>query len=426
MDFWKNEERKIGMNHKRHSCAFSAPPGRRTFLRNILLGASASLVSAKLYPGRQRPPQRVKRGPMYYRRLGRTNLSISEISLGGSPVPEWPILHQAFERGVNYIDSSHSYQNGNSERQIGKLLKEVGRDKVHVGTKFHLRQNWSEKSIISSVEGSLRRLDTDYLDVLLIHGAENPAHLDDERVLSAFEKLKKQGKYRFRGLSCHSNHHEIVKKAVECGFYDMIQLGYNVFDIQPLEKEIQTYNDYLEACGIRRLIALAKSKDVGIIAMKTLKVGGRRQNLENYRTGTTSIYQAMLKWVLENTDISSAVIEMLTFEELEEDLGVIGKSLSEKERRNLFRYVVENSKNYCHMCSFCRKNCPTQVETTSILRYLAYYESYDKTGLAKKAYSRLKAQQTASGCTNCGECEKACPYGVSIRKRIREADRILG
>lgn len=413
------------MNDKKYGN--SLPPGRRTFMRNILLGAfSTSLASLGLHSGSRNPDQRVKKGQMYYRRLGRTNLLISEISLGGSPIPEWPILLQAFERGVNYIDTSHSYQNGNSERQIGRLLKEVGRDKVHVGTKFHLRRNWSEKSIISSVEESLGRLNTDYLDILLIHGAENTEHLDDERVLSAFEKLKKQGKYRFKGLSCHSNHNEIVKKAVECGHYDMIQLGYNVFDIQESEKEVQTYDDYLEACGIRRLIAQATSKDVGIIAMKTMKIGGRRQNLEKYRTDTTTIHQAMLKWVLESRDISSAVIEMLTFEELEEDLGVIGKPLSEMERRNLFRYVIENSKDYCHMCGRCQKNCPSRIETTSILRYLAYYEGYNKIRRAKEAYSRLKPTQTASACKDCGECEKSCPYGVSIRQRIREADRMLG
>jgi predicted aldo/keto reductase-like oxidoreductase len=199
-----------------------------------------------------------------------------------------------------------------------------------------------------------------------------------------------------------------------------------VFDIQESETDIETYDDYLGACGLRHLIALAKSKDVGIIAMKTLKIGGRRQNLDKYRTGTTTLYQAMLKWVLENQDISSAVIEMLTFEELEEDLGVIGKPLSERERRNLFRFVVENSKDYCHMCGLCQKNCPSRIETASILRYLAYHEGYNKTRLAKEAYSRLKPGHTFAGCRNCGECEKACPYGISIRKRIREAHLFLG
>jgi predicted aldo/keto reductase-like oxidoreductase len=356
------------------------PSGRRAFMQNIAFGAfSASLSSIKLLSSKEKQNSRVKKGEMFYRRLGRTNLLISEISLGGSPVPAKPILYQAIERGVNYIDSSHTYQNGNCERQIGQLLKDVGRDKVHVATKFHLRGRWSEKSIIKIVEGSLGRLKTDYLDVLLIHGASDEKHLTDERVLGAFEELKKQGKYRFRGLSCHSNHHKVVKKAIECGLYDMVQLGYNVFDIQDSKKEVETYDDYLGQSGIRRLLALAKSNDVGIIAQKTLKVGGRRQNLEKYRTGTNSIFQAMLKWVLENKNVASALTEILTYEQLEEDLAVVGEALSEEERTNLFRFVVRNSKNYCHMCGLCEMNCPSHIKTTSILRYLAYYEDYKKT-----------------------------------------------
>ena len=98
-----------------------------------------------------------------------------------------------------------------------------------------------------------------------------------------------------RGLSCHQNHHQVVKKAIECGYYDMVQVGYNVFDIQEKQTEIEVYEDYSGASGLRSLIALAKAKDIGVIAMKTLKVGGKRQNLEKYKTGTTSILQAMLK-----------------------------------------------------------------------------------------------------------------------------------
>jgi predicted aldo/keto reductase-like oxidoreductase len=397
-------------------------PGRRRFLRNILFGAfSASLASARNLSGEEKQSYRQKKGQMYYRRLGRTNLWISEISLGGSPLPPMPVLYQAIERGINYIDSSHTYSNGNSERQIGKVLKEFGRDNVYVGTKFHLRGNWSEESIINTVNGSLERLDTDYMDVCLIHGAKDEKYLTDERVVGAFEKLKKQGKYRFRGLSCHSNHHKVVKEAVDCGYYDMIQLAYNVSDIQETKEDGEVYNDYLGQSGLRRLLALARSKDVGIIAMKTLKFAGKKQNLEKYKTGETTIYQAMLKWVLENKNLTSAVIEMLTWEQLEEDLGVIGESLSERERRNLFRYVAENSDGYCHMCGECQANCPSRIKTTDILRYLAYYENYGKISMAKKAYSRLKKAQTASSCQDCGECERVCPYGVSIRKRIREA-----
>lgn len=297
---------------------------RRDFIKKLLCGVFSAPLASKILLSEDDQKNRIKKGEMFYRRLGRTGLYVSEISLGGSPLPDWAILLQVIERGVNYIDTSHTYQNGNSERTIGRLFKELGRDKINVATKFHIRRNWNYESIIQSVNGSLKRLQTDYLDVLLVQGVENENALADERLIRAFETLKKEGKYRFRGVSCHSNHHKVVTKAVESDYFDMILLGYNVFDIQDKQEKIEVYDDYLEASGIRRLISLAKSKDIGMIAMKTLKVGGRRQNLEKYKTGSTTTYQAMLKWVLENKYISSALIEMLTYDQMEEDMAVIG------------------------------------------------------------------------------------------------------
>lgn len=403
-----------------------SPIGRREFLKNVMRGTLGAAVAAPYALARPLDQDRKIRDGMAYRRLGRTGLWVSEISLGGSPVPDWAIFRQIIERGVNYIDTSHSYMNGNSERQIGRLLKEVGRDTVHVGTKFHLRRNWSKASIIASVEGSLKRLQTDYLDVLLIHGAQDPKSLTDDRVLNAFEVLKKQGKFRFNGLSCHANHQDVIPEAVRCGHYDMVQMGYNIFDIQQGEEDIETYEDYLGASGTRRLIRLAKSRDVGVIAMKTLKVGGRRQNLSAYRTGNTTLFQAMLKWALDNPDISSVVIEMLSFQEMEEDLAVVGKPLTEAERKTLFRYVAENGKDYCHMCGTCARECPAGIPTTSILRYLAYHESYGKTLAAQTAYARVPRQRTAASCRSCVRCEAVCPYGVSVRGQIRRAHALLG
>ena len=399
---------------------------RKTFLKNIVLGTLSFLPpTSTLFSRPEQDDWRRKIGGMYYRRLGRTGLYISEISLGGSPLPDWSLMLRIIERGVNYIDTSCTYSNGNSERQIGRLFKEIGRDKVYVGTKVHLRSSWNEESIIQSVEGSLRRLETDYIDVLLIHGAAREEDLVDERVLKAFERLKKEGKFRFNGLSCHTNHHLVIRRAVECGHYDMVQLGYNVFDIAEAEKEVRAYEDYLGESGLRDLIRLASSKNVGVIAMKGLKVGGRRQQLDRYRTETASLIQAMLKWILENKDISSVVIEMLNQAEMEEDLAVSGEALQPAERTILYRHVAENLKDYCHLCGRCQESCPSRIPTADILRFLAYYESYLKIPFSKEAYGRLVPDQTAAACKSCAECEKACPYGVSIRSRIREAHRLL-
>jgi predicted aldo/keto reductase-like oxidoreductase len=110
---------------------------------------------------------------------------------------------------------------------------------------------------------------------------------------------------------------------------------------------------------------------------------------------------------------------------LNEDLGAIRTSLREEERKTLYRYVAENSKDYCHMCGACRTQCPAQIETTAILRLLAYHESYGKIGLAKEMYSQFRPEQTALCCQNCGNCEKSCPYGVSVKKKILKAHQIL-
>ena len=144
-----------------------------------------------------------KQGSMAYRRLGRTGLSVSEISLGGSPLPDWSLFREIIERGVNYVDTSTSYGNGNSERQIGRLFKEVGRDKIFVCTKFHLRGSWDGDSILRSVEGSLERLQTDCIDCLQIHMVTQLEELRHEGFHAAFRELKAEGKVRFLGLSCH-------------------------------------------------------------------------------------------------------------------------------------------------------------------------------------------------------------------------------
>lgn len=397
--------------------------GRRQFIKSAFFGTLSSPAAAKKLISGQK--DRFQKGSMHYRRLGRTNLFISELSLGSSPLPDWALLRYGIERGINYIDTSHSYMNGNAERMIARLFKEVGRDNITIHTRFHLRGNWSEQSIIETVNGSLRRLETDCVDILGIHGASDEKDLTDERVLNAFQKLKKEGKYRFRGLTCHTNHQKIVRKAIDCGLFDMITLGYNAFDIEDPEQEVETYENYLEVSGTGELIRLARRHDIGVVAMKTLKVGGRRQNLEDYKTGTTSIHQAMLKWVLENRNISGVITEMLNYQQMDENLAAVGSPLTGAERRNLFRFVAQRSGDTCHWCGRCQDACPSGVETTSIQRCLDYSLSYEKKNLARSLYSGVKARNTVLACLDCGRCEQVCPYGVSTRRRLRDAHQLL-
>jgi predicted aldo/keto reductase-like oxidoreductase len=401
-------------------------PKRRSVLKTLLAGAALPAVAGSKRDSPSPPNGRFVKDGMAYRRLGRTGLNVSEISLGGSPLPDWDLLLRLVERGVNYIDTSHTYDNGNSERAIGRLLQAVGRDRVRVCTKFHIEGRWSERTIIASVEGSLRRLNTDAVDVLSIHGAERAEDLTDERLLSAFDSLKARGKFRFRGLSCHSNHQAVITAAVDSGLYDMVQLGYNVFDIQETETDVRTYGDYAGESGIRGLIDRAHARGVGVVAMKVLKVGGRRQDLLPLRADGTSLYRAMLKWALSNEKLSAVVTEILSYDQMEEDLGAVDAPLSASERRALFEHVAAFARGYCHMCGSCRPACPAGIRTTDVLRSLAYAESYGKTARAREEYAAAAAAASPALCRDCGACERACPYGHPVRAGIRRAAALLG
>jgi len=402
------------------------PQDRRTFLKTMAGGAFAAGSSLAGWPDPgQMPADRPAKGGMACRTLGRTGLLVSEISLGSSPLPDAELLRAIADRGLNYIDTSHNYDNGNAERQIGRLLKDVGRDKIHVATKFHVTPHDTVASIMATARGSLKRLAVETIDVLMIHGAESAAVVVDERVLEAFDKLKAEGAYRFRGLSCHANQDAVVRQAVDCGFYDMVQVGYNVFDIQEPADKVETYPDYLGTSGIRALIDLAHSTNVGVIAMKTLKVGGRRQDLGRYRTGSASLYQSMLRWVLDDEHVTSAVTEILNRRQMEEDLGAAGTRLAAEEREMLARYVREKGADYCHSCAACRRACPEGIDAPAILRALAYHESFDKSERAREVYTAAAGDVAVSSCRDCGACEKACPYGVAVRARVREARLIL-
>lgn len=398
---------------------------RRAVLKTLLAGAAIpafGCAAGRAVPGL---PARVVKDGMAYRPLGRTGLSVSEIALGGSPLPDWDLLLRLVERGVNYIDTSHTYENGNSERTIGRLIKAVGRDALRVCTKFHVEGRWSERSIIASVEGSLRRLGTDAVDVLSIHGAERPEDLHDERVLAAFDALKAQGKFRFRGLSCHSNHRAVIGAAVDGGRYDMVQLGNNVFDIQETEKDVRTYGDYAGESGLRALIDRAHARGVGVIAMKVLKVGGRRQDLTALRTDGTSLFRAMIKWALSEPKLTAVVTEILSYEQMEEDLGAVAAPLSAEERRALAEHVAAFRGRYCHSCGACRAACPAGIRTTDILRALAYAESYGKPERARREFASAAPAGAPLPCRDCGSCEKACPYGLPVRSELRRASALL-
>jgi predicted aldo/keto reductase-like oxidoreductase len=400
---------------------------RRDFIRTsamVVLGTQVPFRRLHAQEKVKKPKlKRTKRGNMYYRRLGRTDLMVSEISLGGSPVPSEPVFKKAIEMGVNYVDTSQSYMRGNSERQIGKLIKDR-RDKFFVSTKFHAgRRKKTKEQIIKEAEESLARLDSDYVDCYLLHGASSSEILLDEEVLSAFDQLKKDGKIRFTGTSCHRDPAGALIPAIKSGKYDMVTVAYNAYSGDQEEKD-KVYDDYLATSGIGRVLAAAKEKDVGVVAMKSM-AGGDRQNLAAFKAEGVTLPQSKLKWVLKNDAVGAIITEMMTFEMLEENIGASGAKAGKEEEEALKKYVKATSRETCRMCGTCYKQCPSRVAIPDILRYASYYHGYGKPMQARAAYRSLPDPATYRACDGCGKCEAACPFSLPILRKLHHAHRLL-
>jgi predicted aldo/keto reductase-like oxidoreductase len=360
---------------------------------------------------------------MKYRKLGRTNMRISEISLGGSPIPSEAIFRRAIEMGVNYVDTSSSYMNGNSERTIGKIVREYP-GKLYVATKIHAgRRGYTINDVEKEFEGSLKRLNMECVDILMVHGARTPDILENEEVLNLFEKYKREGKIRFTGVSCHRDPVGVLTPAIRSGNYDMITVAFNAFSGSLVDKD-GVYKDYLHRSGIEGVINLAKKHDVGVVAMKTM-AGGNRQNLTKFQKLGISLPQAKLKWVLQNKAVAAAISEMLTFEILEENLAASASPLTLKEKLALDHHVTSYYSDYCQMCGQCLKVCPHHIPIPDILRYALYFQEHRKTSLAKFKYNQLPVEIKYNNCNQCGLCLKACPSRLSIIKKLHSAHQLL-
>ena len=174
-----------------------------------------------------------------YRRMGRTGAMVSDIG-SGVPYSE-SVLKAAIASGVNFIETAESYDNGNNESLIGNTIRKIERESLFVTTKINtsLGIGASQDDIYNRAEASRKRLGTDYIDLYMMHQAQSIVKVGDKNFHKACDKLKKEGKIRFRGLSCHGSLwwqeqggslEDILMAAIEDGRYDVLFFPYNFLD----------------------------------------------------------------------------------------------------------------------------------------------------------------------------------------------------
>ncbi len=351
-----------------------------------------------------------------YRPLGKTGWKMSDISMGTSGTSDPYVVHMALDRGVNYIDTSPDYSDSLSEKTVGEGIK-GRRDKVFLVSKFcspsgHLDKDTPVPEIIEAVEGSLKRLQTDYLDLCHVHACNTIDRLMAPTFHEAFDRLKEQGKVRFMGVSTHTPELEAVcNHAIDSGRFDVMMVAYN----------FKNWPD------LSNIISRAHEKGVGFVAMKTLK-GAYHTVLKDFEPDErNSFTQAAFKWVNNDPKVSGLVVSMGKPNQIDEYLYASGKKADPADLALLERYDRLVTKEYCRPgCGECLDSCPYDVPVDDIMRYSMYFQAYGRERDAMIKYSKLPRERTAEACLGCNApCEAACRFEVPIREKLVKAHSLL-
>jgi predicted aldo/keto reductase-like oxidoreductase len=352
-----------------------------------------------------------------YGRLGRTGWAVSDTVLGSGRIrgdEAWKIVRAALDRGVNYIDTAPDYSATGSELAVGQALRDFSRDQVFLATKFctplgHLPTGTSVARYKEVIHDSLRRLETDYIDLIHIHSCDEVERLMDENVHEAFDQLKAEGKARFLGVSTHTPRLiEVANTAINSGRFDVMMLAYHHGIWPQLAGVIDRAHD---------------EQDMGIVAMKTLK-GAKHRNLENFHDANTYA-QAALKWVHANPKVSCAVISFFEMQHIDEYLYASGRTLEDADLAVLEKYDRAVAGTYCAPhCGVCLGSCPENVPIHDVLRHRMYFEDYRSEKEAMDLYAKLEIN--ASVCTDCSApCLGSCPLDIQIQERTLGAHKLL-
>ncbi len=359
---------------------------------------------------------------MKKRRLGRTNLQVSQVGFGGTWISEVPteeatrVVRHAYDSGINYFDTAR--WDGNSEEKIGEALQ-GNRDQCVIATKTGSR---TKRESMDDFKVSLKNLKTDHLDIIQLHG------IDDEKTLSkamgadgslqTCKEARREGIVDFVGITGHKP--RVLAKAVATGEFDTVLVPLNVVTRQAIEE----------------LLPVATAQDVGVVAMKpffaktsnlitclykpSLSLVSDKSELKKLLgESIDERIKSALRYVLSQ-NISAVIPGLRSIPEVETAAKIgdqyVGSMSGENER---FSFELGN---YCRDCGVCMP-CPEGVNIPAELRFQMLSEVYGLRQWAKELYSGLDVKDHK--CTGCGECSPKCPYKLPIEEKLKKARRDL-
>lgn len=380
---------------------------------------------------------------MRYRALGATGLLVSEIGLGA----EWLERHNEQEcrtiidaceaQGINILDCWMSEPNVRTN--IGKALKGHREKWIIQG---HFGSTWQNgqyvrtrdmNHVVPAFEDLLTRLQTDYIDLGMIHYVDTPE--DWETVVNGpflqyVLEQKKKGVIRHIGMSTHNP--AMAKKAVESGIVEMILFSINpAFDLMPPTEDLNAYfaEQYDEHLGgmdpIRaELYKLCESRNIGITVMKGY-AGGRLFDAARSPFGVALTPVQCIHYVLTRPAVAAIMVGVDNPQHVLEAVAYETASEGEKDYATVLANAPRHA--YTGQCTYCGhcKPCPMEIDIAMVNKLYDLAAMQDKVPQSIQAhYDAL--EHKASECVGCGGCETRCPFHVKISERMKRTAKLLG
>jgi aryl-alcohol dehydrogenase-like predicted oxidoreductase len=298
---------------------------RKEFLKKSSKGLLALTLLGKI-PLSLLPARRAyAKASLAYRTVGKTKIKVAPVGFGVSRTMEPALVKSALDKGMNFFDTGRNYYNGQNEVMLGKVVRGIRKEVVIQSKALVLLKGGKE--IYKTMEGSrkirnmmevslkesLKALQTDYIDIFLIHGANSVAIIEHETVMEFFRKAKESGQIRACGFSSHDNQVALLKAANKGNFYDVIMVPYN-HKGSYVHSQGGHYREW-DQRALESELKKADHNNTGIIAMKTCSGGPYSEDGKSKPS-----YKAALRWVLNHSYVSSMAVAMGNTTEMNENV----------------------------------------------------------------------------------------------------------
>lgn len=348
------------------------------------------------------------------------DMNISALGLGAMRLPEVEghpgvidrekgraLLRRAIEGGVNYIDTAHIYQNGDSETFLGEALSDYPRSSYYLATKFKVTD---AKDIKDMFARQLKRCNTEYFDIYLLHNITAKTFSDytdpANGYLDFLLEQQKEGRIRHLGFSTHGTP-DIIQKTLDWHHFDMAQIQLNYLDWSLIDSAAQ--------------YKVLADNGIPIWVMEPVK-GGRLANLNNEAASIlrsaapdSSIASWAFRFLFGLSGIQTVLSGMSTMEQLEDNLATFADCvpLSPAEEQALeaaTQAFMKDAGVLCSSCRYCVPACPMELDIPLLIKG---YNVLNTSGSTWRAEG-FDSAKGPENCIGCGSCAALCPQNIQI------------